>query len=546
MNRLKSPKTLSLVFLTLLLLIAVFRHLAFTASGMTHFDTRVVMLGGESAAVLQTLREQKTIDIVDVDSLLPERQTFTPQKQIFISRHEVTNNQYRRFLNQTMMKPESLKNFTHPSIDPNHNFRPKSMNDVKYSDYRQPIINVSWHDANAFCHFINMRLPTANEFEAVFQLESKMRDPGEYDYPQLPDPKDNSIEMAREVVPAVVGKYQSARGVFHDVIGNVMEWVQPLAGRHLLMGYSYKQYGQANDLKTFHPFKRFYSGPNTIGNDFGFRCVYEVEDPAFLLHPAMPATVNRDGVECWQTRAHLGAKQFDLLNQDNRMHAGGSLIFPDELCELPQKTYQLGPNKSQSSTELLRENAMGFAQYLLGKPPETQTVKGFWLDHKEVSIAQYQAFLTSSSDLHRHPEQPQTHDRQPLGWDKQLKQPQKMAPVTGVSWWDAFAYCSVNNKRLPFTTEWERASKSRDGRMYSWGNDLINDTGMDKTPENISGLTKDVSEWTSTFVVGTDTAIVKGGSELFDWKIFGRAYVELKVSRSTKSPSIGFRCARGG
>ncbi|MCJ8272096.1 MAG: formylglycine-generating enzyme family protein, partial [Psychrosphaera sp.] len=201
---------------------------------------------------------------------------------------------------------------------------------------------------------------------------------------------------------------------------------------------------------------------------------------------------------------------------------------------------------SQSSPELLRENAMGFAQYLLGKPPETQTVKGFWLDNKEVSIAQYEAFLTSSSDLHSHPEQPKAHDRQPLNWDKQLKQPQITGPVTGVSWWDAFAYCSLNAKRLPFTTEWERAAKSHDGRVYSWGNDLLDSSGVDRTPENISGLTKDVSEWTSTFVVGTDTAIVKGGSELFDWKIFGRAYVELKVSRSTKSPSIGFRCARGG
>ncbi|MCJ8269272.1 MAG: formylglycine-generating enzyme family protein, partial [Psychrosphaera sp.] len=337
-----SPNTLSLAFLTLVLLVAIFRHLAFTASGMTHFDTSVVMLGGESAAVLQTLRDKtkdssknnSAIDSVDVDSLLPKRQTFPPTKTIFISRHEVTNNQYRRFLNQTMMKPGTIKNFAHPSIKPNHNFRPKSMNDVKYSDYRQPIINVSWHDANTFCRFINMRLPTANEFEAVFQLEATMRDPGEYDYPQLPDPKNNSIEMSREVVPAVVGKYQSSRGIFHDVIGNVMEWVQPLAGRHLLMGYSYKQYGQSNDLKAFHPFKRFYSAPDTIGNDFGFRCVYEVKDPAFLLHPAMPATVNRGGVECWQTRAHLGENQFNLINEHNRVHAGGSLIFPDEMCEL--------------------------------------------------------------------------------------------------------------------------------------------------------------------------------------------------------------------
>src|ERR671937_240201 len=97
---------------------------------------------------------------------------------------------------------------------------------------------------------------------------------------------------------------------------------------------------------------------------------------------------------------------------------------------------------------------------LLGDPPRTEHVNVFAIARRPVSVSEYAVFID------------ETHHAGPVDWDAQRAHGD--APVEGVSWADAVAYCrwltigSGRIYRLPDEREWEKAAR-RDGTLAEVG-----------------------------------------------------------------------------
>ncbi len=193
----------------------------------------------------------------------------------------------------------------------------------------------------------------------------------------------------------------------------------------------------------------------------------------------------------------------------------------------------------------------------------------FYIDKFEVTVGRYAAFLKAMGSI-----------RPPDGWDEVDPSRHADLPVGGVDWRDAEAYCRWAGKRLPTETEWEKAARGSDGRLYPWGNrtaDLQRANFANTSPKAYDGgltpigahpegksaygaedMAGNVAEWVGDWyserfsedVVrnpkGPDSGeqkVVRGGGRFDpDYRITATRRTYAKPE--TRAEDIGFRCAR--
>ena len=190
----------------------------------------------------------------------------------YIDKYEVTNALYKKFMEATGHRTPGY--WTNPS----------------YNQPDQPVVGVSWDDAEAYARWSGKRLPTEAEWEKAARggLVGKR-------YPWGNDISHNDANYSgisgTDIWngPAPVGKFPPNGYGLYDMAGNVWEWV---ADRYLSNYYSISPQnnptgpdtgsyrvlrGGSWDYDTYflRCARRYYYGPTDTRYDVGFRCAQD-------------------------------------------------------------------------------------------------------------------------------------------------------------------------------------------------------------------------------------------------------------------------------
>ena len=158
----------------------------------------------ENAKLRSSMLEQHTFD-----AELPQHQVYLSAYEI--SRYEITNVQYRAFV-EAMNRPTPR----------GHNGE-KTWEDETLNGDTQPVVGVTWFDAQAFAEWIGGSLPTEAQWERAARGTASRT----YPWGDIPPKARQHANFARRYNrPMPVGQFpkgESPDGIA-DLAGNVWEW----------------------------------------------------------------------------------------------------------------------------------------------------------------------------------------------------------------------------------------------------------------------------------------------------------------------------------
>jgi serine/threonine protein kinase/formylglycine-generating enzyme required for sulfatase activity len=181
----------------------------------------------------------------------------------------------------------------------------------------------------------------------------------------------------------------------------------------------------------------------------------------------------------------------------------------------------------------------------------------FYIDDREVTVAQYAEFLAVLDSFGHTPacpkEEPPNKKHFPLDWETQ----KGTDSVSGVDWWDATSYARWRKKRLPHEAEWEKAAgfDPAGRRFYPWGPKFQKEGG--KSYLGLEGMGSGVVEWTADPFVKYPWAsseesdfserrkVLRGGVRLAeDAERHASVVFRHSYPPGQRTSRVGFRCVQ--
>lgn len=326
---------------------------------------------------------------------------------------------------------------------------------------KHPVVNVSWQDAADFCAWASeamlpftFRLPSESEWEKAARGTDGRIFPWGDKHEKLCNDKHGGAGST-----SPVGKYSPGGDSPYgcaDMAGNVWEWVNDwydpdyycdLPGSNPpgpTTGTSKVIRGGSWNNSTTRVAARGIDTPDKKYSNYGFRCA--------VSQQTLPAV-------------HTAGKQAVQNGSKSRVRREGdrlwAMLVPGvemEFVRVPQGEFLMGSDPKQDTDSDEDE-----------RPQHKVWLDEYWMGRYPVTCGQYAAFLQATMGVATH--------KWTLLRDNHLSLRMETFPVTYVSWQDAVHFCEWVSEvvqplklRLPSESEWEKAARGTDGRIFPWGN----------------------------------------------------------------------------
>jgi serine/threonine-protein kinase len=283
----------------------------------------------------------------------------------------------------------------------------------------------------------------------------------------------------------------------------------------------------------------------------------------------------RDDIELVATGAlKLNENEFQL---DMRVRAGGKDVaglsgvasgaepeLEGRMVLVPAGHFRKGSTLSQLQAVIRASRGLRWGDVRNEFPPVNEYLPAFYISQYPVTNAQYKRFTDAMG--HRVPYgEADPHAAFPGNWDvKRRTYPTGLDnhPVVNVAWHDAVAYCNWAGLRLPTASEWEKAARGIDGRVYPWGDAWqpgccntweanvyatlpVYACERGASPYGVYDLIGNAAEWCLDSGDDGSHHTIKGGNWVTEWYMARSAWKGEALSIEIDS-AYGFRCAQDG